>query len=313
MVNINMATKGAMNHDSILSINVPDPQSVKNQTNITTLIKPSKYGQAFAASEQPQYRQPSAVASGQPRPSQPSMSPSQSPRPSQPSTSTPRQPQTVQSAFTSGQQGQNVQPAFSSTQQNTGHTAPVTHIIPTLCNKVQKGQKAALSTAPLDSVNACFGWNTTDARCDVDVSAFLLGANGKVIGDSWFVFYGQTRSPDQSIEFMEDGTTDREKIQINLKKLNSSVKKIVFVLTINEALQNHLNFGMMKDAYIRIIDHTGKELVSFMMTEYYTNVISMMIGELYQHNGIWKFNAIGNGVAKDLAGLCELYGVQVVS
>lgn len=38
----------------------------------------------------------------------------------------------------------------------------------------------------------------------------------------------------------------------------------------------------------------------------------MMIGEIYKHNNIWKFNAIGNGVAKDLAGLCALYGVQVI-
>ena len=48
------------------------------------------------------------------------------------------------------------------------------------------------------------------------------------------------------------------------------------------------------------------------MTDYYSNVISMMIGEVYQHNGTWKFNAVGNGVAKDLMGLCELYGVQVM-
>ena len=69
---------------------------------------------------------------------------------------------------------------------------------------------------------------------------------------------------------------------------------------------------MLKDAYVRIMDKSGKELVSFLMTEYYNNVISMMIGELYQHNGAWKFNAVGNGVAKDLAGLCALYGVQVI-
>lgn len=69
---------------------------------------------------------------------------------------------------------------------------------------------------------------------------------------------------------------------------------------------------MINDAYIRILNgNNNKELVSFKMTEYYTNVISMMIGEIYIHNGIWKFNAVGNGVARDLAGLCKLYGVQV--
>lgn len=188
---------------------------------------------------------------------------------------------------------------------------PAAKPVPPLLNKVQKGQKTLLSTTAPRAVNACFGWNVTDARCDVDVSAFLLGADGKVIGDSWFVFYGQTESPDKSTRFVEGGT-DREMVQIDFTRLNPQVKKIVFVLTINDALKNRLHFGMLKDAYVRIMDPDGKELVSFLMTEYYNNVISMMIGELYLHNGAWKFSAVGNGVARDLAGLCELYGVQVV-
>ena len=69
---------------------------------------------------------------------------------------------------------------------------------------------------------------------------------------------------------------------------------------------------MIQDAYVRVLESGSKtELVSFLMDEYYDNVTSMMIGEVYKHNGAWKFNAIGNGVARDLAGLCELYGVQV--
>ena len=189
---------------------------------------------------------------------------------------------------------------------------PAARPVPPLVNKVQKRQKTHLSTDALTAVEARFGWNVTDARCDVDVSAFLLGADGKVIGDSWFVFYGQTFSPDKSTRFVEGGSADREMIQIDLARLNPQVRKIVFVLTINDALENRLHFGMLKDAYIRIMDSSGKELVSFLMTEYYNNIISMMIGELYLHNGIWKFSAVGNGVARDLAGLCELYGVQVV-
>ena len=129
-----------------------------------------------------------------------------------------------------------------------------------------------------------FGWNTTDPRCDVDVSAFLLGGDGKVLGDSWFVFYGQTDSPDGSTVFHADGGTDREIISIDFGKLDPGVKKIVFVLTINDAFEHNLNFSMMKDAYIRIMDGST-ELTGFQMTEYYSNVISMMIGELYLHNG----------------------------
>ena len=140
----------------------------------------------------------------------------------------------------------------------------------------------------------------------------MLGADGKILGDDWFVFYGQSQSPDNSTLFQSTVSSDREAVCIDFQKLNPRVQKIVFVLTINEAFEKRLHFGMLKDAYIRILTPDGrKELVSYQMTEYYSNVISMMIGELYQYNGAWKFNAVGNGVAKDLAGLCALYGVQV--
>ena len=185
--------------------------------------------------------------------------------------------------------------------------------LPVLSRSIQKGQKAtlfSLQQAPV--LKACLGWNVLSQACDIDVSAFLLGDNDKVIGDAWFVFYGQVQSPDASTSFHTDGKSYREAITIDFKKLNPAVKKIVFVLTINEAFQKNLNFSMVKDAYIKLIDEqTQNELVSFKMTDYYSNVISMMLGEVYAYKDTWKFNAIGNGVAKDLAGLCSLYGVQI--
>lgn len=186
--------------------------------------------------------------------------------------------------------------------------------LPPLLHTTQKGQKVQLfSGSPAPVIKACLGWNISNPLCDVDVSAFMLSKNGKVPGDDWFVFYGQTVSPDGSVLFKADEKTDRESITIDLTKLNPAVSKIVFVLTINEAYEKHLNFSMIKDAYVRILNPANNsELVSFRMDEYYSNVTSMMIGEIYMHNGNWKFNAIGNGVARDLAGLCELYGVQVV-
>ena len=207
------------------------------------------------------------------------------------------------------------QPRPSATvPQNTVTTRPIPQKpIPTLMHPMRKGEKISLeSNGTLAKVKACLGWNVTNNACDVDVSAFLLNESGRVLGDTWFVFYGQTISPDGSTVFSADSNTDRETISIDFQKLNSKVQKIVFVLTINEALEKRLNFSMLKDAYIRMIDQTsGQELASFQMDEYYSNVTSMMIGEVYKHKNIWKFNAIGNGVAKDLAGLCALYGVLV--
>lgn len=208
-------------------------------------------------------------------------------------------------AATNGNISQSVNPKPTS--------LPSQRALPVLHNIIQKGQKVPLETnGRLSRIKVCLGWNTSNSSCDIDVSAFLLGASGKVLGDTWFVFYGQTLSPDASTCFSVEQGADRETITIDFSKMNPSVNKAVFVLTINEALQKNLNFSMVSDAYIRVIDlNTSQEIVSFKMDEYYSNVTSMMIGEIYRHNGQWKFNAIGNGVARDLAGLCEFYGVEV--
>ncbi len=186
--------------------------------------------------------------------------------------------------------------------------------MPDLQKPVQKGQKVVLENGfKLSEIRAGIGWTVINPACDVDVSAFLLNQSGKVIGDDWFVFYGQDSSPDRSVKFSVSQGQDREIISVDFTRLNPNVFKIVFVLTIHEALEKHLNFSMLKDAYIRIINSAdNSELVSFRMSEYYSNITSMIIGEIYQHNGSWKFSAVGNGLARDLAGLCGFYGVQVI-
>ena len=180
---------------------------------------------------------------------------------------------------------------------------------------LRKGQKLSLmrENPNLTAVEVSLGWRVQNLACDMDASAFLLGSNGKVVGDEWFVFYGQTSSPDGSVvHHGERGGTGEETLSIDLKKLHPSVKRIVFILTIHEALRQRLNFGMVSDAYIQVRDGSmGKGILRFRLDEYYSNVISMVVGELYEKNGEWRFNAVGNGVDRDLEGLCGLYGVQV--
>ena len=287
MTDIPMRSQGALDKDTLLSINTRRPGRVYSAQNITSLNS----------------RLPAGSGAGNPVPSGSAVQGSGAQRAGIPAPSD----SIGAGGAGSSMPGDGVREAGSPAQQ----APPAQMRIPVLEHPIQKGQKVPL-TGPVGQVDACLGWNSTDARCDVDVSAFLLGDNGKVIGDDWFVFYGQTESPDGSTVFELDGRSDQEVIRMALGRLNPAVKKIVFVLTINEAFEKKLHFGMLKDAYIRLLDHgSRKELVSFSMTDYYTNVISMMIGELYLYNGSWKFHGIGNGAAKDLAGLCELYGVQV--
>ena len=188
---------------------------------------------------------------------------------------------------------------------------------------VKKGQKVKLSSpnnGRLDLIEVGLGWDLgpNGQGYDLDVEAFLLGENGKVLGDEWFVFYNQNVSPDGSVVCGIDNTSgagfgDDESIRIQLSKVHPNVAKIVFIVTINEALERGYNFSNVSNAYVRIVDKiTNQELIRFNLTEYYATVCSMVVGELYKHNGEWKFNAVGNGTAQDLTGLCMSYGVNVI-
>ncbi|MBQ1546640.1 MAG: TerD family protein [Clostridia bacterium] len=185
--------------------------------------------------------------------------------------------------------------------------------------KLKKGQKQSLSqlNPQLSEIQVCLGWDLLNQACDLDASAFMLGAGDKVVGDDWFVFYGQPTSPDGAINHLGDstdgaGTGDDEIININLGKLDPRVQKITFVVTINEAREKGQNFSMVQNAYVRVVDKSsGKELVRFELSDYFANVYSMVVGEVYNKGGQWRFNPVGNGFAHDLAGLCGVYGVNV--
>lgn len=204
-----------------------------------------------------------------------------------------------------------VQPANSS-RQISQQSVSTMHI-PDLQASVRRGQKTVLQLQPgHQRLKVCFGWNVKDARCDVDASAFMLTNTGRVPNDDWFVFYGSPQSPDHSVKIVNSSALDRQVIEVDLDLLNTEVQKIAFVLTINEAFENKLHFGMLSDVYIRVLEcNTNKELVSFKPEELFPSITSMTIAELYMHNGQWKFNPVGNGVNKDLAGQCAVYGVEI--
>ncbi len=175
---------------------------------------------------------------------------------------------------------------------------------------LKKGQK--ITIADSRNIKIALGWDILDSRCELDASAFMLGGNKKVISDDWFIFYGQDTSPDNSVKYMTAQNGDDAVIDINLTRVNPMVQKIVFSVTIYEAVEKRLNFGMTENIYARIIDGSNRETARFQLDECYSNVTAMVLGELYRYNGNWKFNAVGSGVARDLAGFCAMYGVNII-
>ena len=128
------------------------------------------------------------------------------------------------------------QPAISRPQAVSCRPMPKLH------NLLQKGQKMNIGIAgQLQRLRVGMGWNTADPRCDIDLSAYLLDQSGRVPADDWFVFYGQTHSPDASVYLNANGSgEDRETADIDFTKLSPSISRIVFVLTIHEAFTYNL-------------------------------------------------------------------------
>jgi len=186
---------------------------------------------------------------------------------------------------------------------------------------LKKGEKYSLTKnhPGVKSLRVGIGWDFASLNhYDVDIEAFLLNDSEKVPDDSWIVFYGQLQSPDRAITHRGDSSSgvdlgaDCEQIDVELGSLSTDITKIAFVVTINEAKQHGYNFSGMKNAYIRFSDkNTGKELIRYELTDYYREVVSMVVGELYFRNNEWRFNPVGMGTSDDLEGLCNKYGIEV--
>ena len=294
MFNIPMNTKGALSADSLISLN--NSGAVSPQTQPTQNMQPQMPQTQPTQNMQPQMSQAQPMQNMQSQ--MPYTQPVQNTQPQMPY----------------NQPMQNMQPQMSQAQPVTPKQRPAGTGV-----HLKKGQKTSLSqmNPNLSEIQVCLGWDISNQACDLDASAFMLGDDNKVVGDDCFVCYGQPVSPDGSIVHHGDSCDgaavgDDEVIDIKLNQINQMVKKIAFVITINEARENNLNFSMVSNAYVRVVDKsTGKELVKFLLTDYFSNVTSMVVGEVYNKGGQWRFNPVGNGFAEDLAGLCNVYGVNV--
>ncbi|MGH3497010.1 MAG: TerD family protein [Nocardioidaceae bacterium] len=187
---------------------------------------------------------------------------------------------------------------------------------------LSKGGNVSLSKlAPsLTAVSVGLGWDvrtTTGADFDLDASAMLCGAGGKVIDDQNFVFFNNLRSPDGSVEHTGDNLTgegegDDEVIKVNLVSVPATVDKVVFPVSIYDAESRGQSFGQVTNAFIRIVDQANNsELARYDLTEDASTETAMVFGELYRNGGEWKFRAVGQGYASGLRGIAQDYGVNV--
>jgi tellurium resistance protein TerD len=188
---------------------------------------------------------------------------------------------------------------------------------------LKKGENVSLSkTDPnLKNVLIGLGW---DARAsdgvdfDLDASLFMVGENGKVQNDDWFIFYNQLHSPCRSVEHTGDNRTgdgdgDDEAIKVALDKVPAHINRLVIAVTIHDAETRKQNFGMVLDAFVRLVNSdSDQEVLRFDLSEDYSTETAMVFGEIYRRGSEWKFRAVGQGYAGGLYTLCMQHGVNVV-
>jgi len=164
------------------------------------------------------------------------------------------------------------------------------------------------------------GWDvraTDGADFDLDGSAFLLNVSGKVRSDADFIFYNQPKSTDGSVAHSGDNRTgegdgDDESIVVDLDKVPADIEKIAICVTIHDAEARKQNFGQVSGAYVRCVDAaTNVEVARFDLSEDYSVEGALTFGDIYRHNGEWKFKAIGQGFKGGLGPLAGSYGVNV--
>lgn len=190
---------------------------------------------------------------------------------------------------------------------------------------LSKGENVSLTREAPDLTNIIvgLGWHpreTDGEDFDLDASAYLLDADGKVPSDSDFIFYNNLVSPCASVVHSGDNLTggsdgtaaDSEQLKINLKTLSPVVERIALCVSIHMAELRQQNFGMVDDAYIRIVNERGNiELARFDLSEDASVETAMIFGELYRYGAEWKFRASAQGFPGGLGELARHFGVNV--
>lgn len=184
-----------------------------------------------------------------------------------------------------------------------------------------KGQKVELTkdNPGLKNIKIGLGWDTNKyagtEKFDLDASVFLLNKDGKCAGASDVIYFNNLKHASGSVIHSGDNLTgegegDDEVISIDLSKVPEAIAKIACTVNIYDADKRKQNFGMVSNAFSRILDSEGKELLKYELGEDYSTETGVFVCELYRHNSEWKFGAIGQGFRGGLTEVSKTFGLN---
>ena len=167
---------------------------------------------------------------------------------------------------------------------------------------LQKGQRVELG---LTKAGIGLGWDPNEgsgAAYDLDASIFMLGANGKIPDEKFFIYYNNQKSPDGAVESSGDDQTggnsegDDETLFVEFAKIDGRIAEMIVVVTIHEAEQRKQNFGQVRNSFIRIYDAANNaEICKYELEEDFSIETAVEFGRLYKKSGSWRFEASGKG------------------
>lgn len=159
-----------------------------------------------------------------------------------------------------------------------------------------------------------FGWDVIQGNgptTDIVPAVIACGADGKAVSREHFVFFNQLESPDQAISYTpEEVGKDNEQVELSLNSIPSNVMTIAFILYVNPDLRSPGTFRSMRDGYVRVMDRGGNEVLNYPLPSA-PEINAMYMGELYRHNGEWKFRALGRGFNGGVQEVAALFGVSL--
>ena len=164
-----------------------------------------------------------------------------------------------------------------------------------------------------------FASTNPDTDYELDLSAFLLGINGKLLEEGHFVFYNNPVSPDKAVTFLNTETTEqpnqyRQILTIDLSLLSQAIAELVFVVTLHKASERKQNFGQLRRAAVVVYNpNMGEEWVRYNLSECLATESAVEFIRLYQRQGHWKIQAVGESYLTDLEGiLARFYDGSIV-
>lgn len=149
-------------------------------------------------------------------------------------------------------------------------------------------------------LSSLFGGGNKAPNVDCDASVLML-QDDKITKKEQLIYFGNLKSSCGSVTHSGDNLTgegagDDEQISVNLQDIPSYINKLVFVVNIYDCVRRKQDFGMLKNAYIRVQNQdNGEQLLRFNLSDDYSGKTSLVVAEIYRHGSDWKFGAIGDG------------------